>query len=65
MGCCNPLPVSGESFITEIFQDPNFKLKDYNYNHLLNFLSDYLINQELHKKYIEEQIIPSFYHHHN
>ena len=65
MGCCNPLPVSGEAFITEIFQDPNFKLKDYSYNHLLNFLSDFLINQELHKKYIEEQIIPSFYHHHN
>ena len=61
MGCCEATTVSGEALIVSIFKDSNFKLKNFYYNKLLNRLSDFIINQELYKKYIEEQLIPSFY----
>lgn len=50
-----------EQFIETIFKDPNFKLKNYDYMRLLNKMVDYRIMQELHKKYIEEKIIPNFF----
>ena len=61
MGCCEAVPISGEALIVKIFSDTNFKLKNFYYNKLLNRLSDFIINQELYKQYIEEQLIPLFY----
>ena len=61
MGCCGPVPISGEALVVKIFSDTNFKLKNFYYNKLLNRLSDFIIYQELYKKYIEEQLIPLFY----
>ena len=52
MGCCEATTVSGEALIVSIFKDSNFKLKNFYYNKLLNRLSDFIINQELYKKYI-------------
>jgi len=59
--CCAQHPVYDESFILKVFHDQNFKLKNFNYNKLLNTLCDIRIEQSLYKKYIEELVITLFY----
>ena len=61
MGCCEATTVSGEALIVSIFKDSNFKLKNFYYNKLLNNLSDFIINKELYKKYIDVLLIHSFH----
>lgn len=59
--CTSSTSMDSEQFIETIFRDPNFKLRSYDYMRLLNKMVDYRIMQELHKKYIEEKIIPNFF----
>lgn len=59
--CCDSSSYEVEDYVNSIFQCNKFTLKFLNNNRLLNKLVDVRINQELHKKYVEEKVIPLFY----
>ena len=59
--CCGSSSIQSEDYLSLIYQHETFLLKNFNNNKLLNKLVDVRINQELHKKYIEEKVIPLFY----
>ena len=60
--CCgNEYQVLGEEFVHQILKDPIFKLNKFEYNYLLNEIVSKRIQQEIHKKHIEQILIPTFY----
>jgi hypothetical protein len=60
--CCSSTSylIAEEEVIT-ILKDPNFHLRNYTYNRLLNEIVSKRIKQEIHKKHIKELLIPNLY----
>ena len=60
--CCgNEYQILSEEFIHQILTDPIFKLNSFDYNTLLNEIVSKRIQQEIHKKHIEQILLPTFY----
>lgn len=59
--CSNQYHIMGEEFVSRLLQDPSLKLKDYEYNRLLNDIVSKRIQQEIHKKHVKDLLIPEFY----
>lgn len=60
--CCAGVSIhEGENHINKIFSPQYFRLATYDYNRLLNTIVKYRIDQEIHKKQVEENIIPEFF----
>ncbi len=60
--CCGGVSLNeGENYIQCIFSPQFFRLASYDYNRLLNTIVKYRIEQEIHKKQVEENIIPEFF----
>ena len=60
--CCAGVSMhEGENHINKIFSPQYFRLATYDYNRLLNTIVKYRIDQEIHKKQVEENIIPEFF----
>jgi hypothetical protein len=60
--CCDAhSSLMGEEFVTSVIKEDSFKLKNYSYNRLLNEIVSKRIQQEIHKKHIQDLLIPQFY----
>ena len=61
MCCPNNSLKESEDFMCQILKNPSLKLKDFDYNQLLNEIVSKRVQQEVYKEHIEEYLLEEFY----
>ena len=60
--CCSPnSDLMAEQFVRDVLSDDSLKIRNYNYNELLNEIVSKRVEQEIPKEHISQFLLPEFY----